>query len=77
MSMFYLKAGHIVYIILFMQGILSDILKCLGDNKKLMRECTLSTLDSWLAAAHLDKMVCIHMLMLQEFFSLESCCMHC
>ncbi|KAL0305776.1 UNVERIFIED_CONTAM: protein MOR1 [Sesamum radiatum] len=37
-------------------GLLSDVLKCLGDNKKQMRECTLSTLDSWLAAAHLDKM---------------------
>lgn len=41
----------------FLQGILSDILKCLGDNKKQMRECTLNTLDSWLAAVHLDKMV--------------------
>ncbi|GKV26713.1 hypothetical protein SLEP1_g35961 [Rubroshorea leprosula] len=39
------------------KGILSDILKCLGDNKKHMRESTLSTLDSWLAAVHLDKMV--------------------
>ncbi|KAL0398629.1 UNVERIFIED_CONTAM: protein MOR1 [Sesamum radiatum] len=39
------------------KGLLSDVLKCLGDNKKQMRECTLSTLDSWLAAAHLDKMV--------------------
>lgn len=39
------------------KGILSDILKCLGDNKKQMRECTLSTLDAWLAAVHLDKMV--------------------
>ncbi|GER36495.1 microtubule organiziation 1 family protein [Striga asiatica] len=39
------------------KGILSDILKCLGDNKKHMRECTLSTLDAWLGAAHLDKMV--------------------
>ncbi|OIT28615.1 protein mor1 [Nicotiana attenuata] len=39
------------------KGILSDILKCLGDNKKHMRECTLNTLDSWLAAVHLDKMV--------------------
>lgn len=39
------------------QGILSDILKCLGDNKKHMRECTLTTLDLWLAAVHLDKMV--------------------
>lgn len=39
------------------KGILSDILKCLGDNKKHMRECTLTTLDAWLAAVHLDKMV--------------------
>ncbi|KAK9267215.1 hypothetical protein L1049_009635 [Liquidambar formosana] len=39
------------------KGILSDILKCLSDNKKHMRECTLTTLDSWLAAVHLDKMV--------------------
>ncbi|XP_061370607.1 protein MOR1 [Gastrolobium bilobum] len=39
------------------KGILSDILKCLGDNKKHMRECVLNTLDSWLAAVHLDKMV--------------------
>ena len=40
-----------------LQGILSDMLKCLGDNKKHMRECVLNTLDSWLAAVHLDKMV--------------------
>ncbi|KAI3709297.1 hypothetical protein L2E82_39057 [Cichorium intybus] len=39
------------------KGILSDVLKCLGDNKKNMRECTLATLDSWVAATHLDKMV--------------------
>ncbi|KAG5004749.1 hypothetical protein JHK82_028765 [Glycine max] len=39
------------------KGILSDILKCLGDNKKHMRECVLNTLDAWLAAVHLDKMV--------------------
>ncbi|XP_044495170.1 protein MOR1 isoform X2 [Mangifera indica] len=39
------------------KGILSEILKCLTDNKKHMRECTLATLDSWLAAVHLDKMV--------------------
>lgn len=39
------------------KGILSDVLKCLGDNKKHMRECTLTNLDSWLAAVHLDKMV--------------------
>lgn len=39
------------------KGVLSDILKCLGDNKKNMRECTLTVLDAWLAAVHLDKMV--------------------
>ncbi|KAK9152687.1 hypothetical protein Sjap_000167 [Stephania japonica] len=39
------------------KGILSDVLKCLSDNKKHMRECTLNTLDSWIAAVHLDKMV--------------------
>ncbi|KAG6419092.1 hypothetical protein SASPL_121301 [Salvia splendens] len=39
------------------KGILLDVLKCLGDNKKHMRECTLSTLDAWLGAAHLDKML--------------------
>ncbi|CAI9087519.1 OLC1v1021600C1 [Oldenlandia corymbosa var. corymbosa] len=39
------------------KGILADVLKCLGDNKKHMRECTLSTLESWLAAVHLDKMI--------------------
>ncbi|XLU27148.1 hypothetical protein S245_063214, partial [Arachis hypogaea] len=37
-------------------GILDDILKSLGDNKKYMRECALNTLDLWLAAVHLDKM---------------------
>ncbi|KAI3741132.1 hypothetical protein L1987_58799 [Smallanthus sonchifolius] len=39
------------------KGILSDVVKCLGDNKKHMRECALTTLDSWVAATHLDKMV--------------------
>lgn len=39
------------------KGILSDILKCLGDNKKHMRECALTTIDSWVAAVHLDKMI--------------------
>ncbi|KAL5730206.1 Protein MICROTUBULE ORGANIZATION 1 [Ranunculus cassubicifolius] len=39
------------------KGILADVLKCLSDNKKQMRECTLSTLDSWVAVVHLDKMV--------------------
>ncbi|EEC71701.1 hypothetical protein OsI_04204 [Oryza sativa Indica Group] len=39
------------------KGILADVLKCLGDNKKHMRECTLTALDLWVAAAQLDKMV--------------------
>ncbi|GAB2298703.1 Protein MICROTUBULE ORGANIZATION 1, variant 2 [Dionaea muscipula] len=39
------------------KGILSEVLKCLGDNKKQMRECTMTTLDLWIAAVHLDKMV--------------------
>ncbi|XP_065847953.1 protein MOR1 [Euphorbia lathyris] len=39
------------------KGILSDILKCLGDNKKHMRECTLTTIDTWAAAVCLDKMI--------------------
>ncbi|VFQ87616.1 unnamed protein product [Cuscuta campestris] len=39
------------------KGILSNILKCLGDNKKHMRECALNTLDAWVAAIHLEKMV--------------------
>lgn len=43
------------------QGILSDVLKCLGDNKKHMRECTLAALDMWLGAVHLDKMVGDHL----------------
>jgi hypothetical protein len=40
-----------------MKGILADVLKCLGDNKKHMRECTLTALDSLVAAAQLEKMV--------------------
>ncbi|XP_074272176.1 protein MOR1-like isoform X2 [Silene latifolia] len=39
------------------KGILSDVLKCLSDNKKQMRECVLANLDLWHAAAHLDKMI--------------------
>ncbi|KAM3333300.1 hypothetical protein ACQJBY_028412 [Aegilops geniculata] len=39
------------------KGILADVLKCIGDNKKHMRECTLTALDSWVAATQLDKMV--------------------
>ncbi|TQE03906.1 hypothetical protein C1H46_010433 [Malus baccata] len=39
-----------------LKSILSDVLKCLGDNKKHMRQCTLTALDSCLSAVHLDKM---------------------
>uniref|UniRef100_A0A7N0ZV85 Protein MOR1 n=1 Tax=Kalanchoe fedtschenkoi TaxID=63787 RepID=A0A7N0ZV85_KALFE len=39
------------------KGMLLDVLKCLSDNKKHNRECTLATLDAWVAAVHLDKMV--------------------
>ncbi|KAG9440986.1 hypothetical protein H6P81_016840 [Aristolochia fimbriata] len=39
------------------KGILLDILKCLCDNKKHMRESTLCALDAWVAAVQLDKMV--------------------
>uniref|UniRef100_A0A7N1A6B8 TOG domain-containing protein n=1 Tax=Kalanchoe fedtschenkoi TaxID=63787 RepID=A0A7N1A6B8_KALFE len=39
------------------KGMLLDVLKCLSDNKKHNRECTLATLDAWAAAVHLDKMV--------------------
>lgn len=45
------------YFLFVMKGILADVLKCLGDNKKHMRECTLTALDLWVAAAQLDKMV--------------------
>ncbi|XLR34825.1 hypothetical protein S83_062725, partial [Arachis hypogaea] len=45
-------------------GILDDILKSLGDNKKYMRECALNTLDLWLAAVHLDKMFLLMFLLL-------------
>ncbi|KAG6385448.1 hypothetical protein SASPL_154283 [Salvia splendens] len=39
------------------KGILSDVLKCLGYNKKHMHESTLSTLDTWLGVAHPNKML--------------------
>lgn len=51
----------------FFQGLLADVLKCLGDNKKHMRECTLNTLDSWLSAVQLDKMVTFSTLCLGMF----------
>lgn len=39
------------------KGILSDVLKCLTDNKKHMRESVIKALDSWAAVVQLDKMV--------------------
>jgi hypothetical protein len=39
------------------QGILADILKCLGDNKKLTRETVIKTLDIWSNILQLDKVV--------------------
>ncbi|XP_057847026.2 protein MOR1 isoform X2 [Cryptomeria japonica] len=39
------------------KGILSDVLKCLGDNKKLMRESTIKALDMWVSVVQVDKMV--------------------
>lgn len=41
-----------------MQGILADALKCLGDNKKVVREAVIKMLDSWVLLLQLDKMVC-------------------
>ncbi|KAF5810256.1 putative armadillo-like helical protein [Helianthus annuus] len=42
---------------LFLQGIWLDVVKCLSDNKKNKRECTLKTLDAWVVVTHLDKML--------------------
>ncbi|GJT66469.1 protein MOR1 [Tanacetum coccineum] len=37
------------------KGIVSDIVKCIGDNNKHMGECTLATFGSWVASTDLDK----------------------
>ncbi|GJW52539.1 protein MOR1 [Tanacetum coccineum] len=37
------------------KGIVSDIVKCIGENNKHMGECTLATFDSWVASTDLDK----------------------
>ncbi|CAA0823340.1 Protein MOR1, partial [Striga hermonthica] len=37
-------------------GISSDILKCVGEDKKYMRECILNAVVSWLADIHPDRM---------------------
>ncbi|KAI5081631.1 hypothetical protein GOP47_0001374 [Adiantum capillus-veneris] len=39
------------------KGILTEILKCLGDNKKLMRETVIKTLDAWMGVLQFEKLV--------------------
>ncbi|KAG0602469.1 hypothetical protein M758_10G016500 [Ceratodon purpureus] len=39
------------------KGILGDALKCLGDNKKVVREAVIKMLDSWVLLLQLDKML--------------------
>lgn len=39
------------------KGILSEILKCLGDNKKLMRETVIKTLDAWAGVLQFEKTI--------------------
>lgn len=45
------------------QGILADALKCLGDNKKVVRESVVKMLDSWVLVVQLDKMVSFNALL--------------
>ncbi|KAG6416112.1 hypothetical protein SASPL_123536 [Salvia splendens] len=54
-------------LVLISKGILSDVLKCLGDNRKHMREFTLSTLDTWPCAAHPNKMVSENLRDIQDY----------
>ncbi|KAL3680081.1 hypothetical protein R1sor_023037 [Riccia sorocarpa] len=37
--------------------VFADVLKCLGDNKKMMREAAVKTLDAWLAVLQMSKML--------------------
>jgi cytoskeleton-associated protein 5 len=39
------------------KGILGDALKCLGDNKKVVREAVVKMLDAWVLLLQLDKML--------------------
>ncbi len=43
----------------FLQGIMADVLKCLGDNKKVVREAVTKTLDAWVLVLQLDKLVSV------------------
>lgn len=45
------------YVVDHIQGIMADALKCLGDNKKVVREAVIKMLDSWVLVLQLDKMV--------------------
>lgn len=44
-------------VVYHIQGIMADALKCLGDNKKVVREAVIKMLDSWVLVLQLDKMV--------------------
>ncbi|CAM6047665.1 unnamed protein product [Sphagnum compactum] len=39
------------------KGIMADVLKCLGDNKKVVREAVTKTLDAWVLVLQLDKLL--------------------
>jgi cytoskeleton-associated protein 5 len=39
------------------KGIMADVLKCLGDNKKVVREAVAKTLDAWVLVLQLDKLL--------------------
>ncbi|GAQ86856.1 Armadillo repeat superfamily protein [Klebsormidium nitens] len=39
------------------KSILTEVLKCMSDNKKLVRDAALKTMDAWLEALSLDKLV--------------------
>lgn len=49
--------SHLEFLSCYVQGILGDALKCLGDNKKVVREAVIKMLDSWVLLLQLDKMV--------------------
>jgi cytoskeleton-associated protein 5 len=38
---------------------MADVLKCLGDNKKVVREAVTKTLDAWVLVLQLDKLVSV------------------
>nr|GLL43907.1 protein mor1 [Ipomoea trifida] len=61
-SSFFCLLIHVIelihHVVFSLQGVLTYILEeCLSDNRILMRQYTLSTLDSWIVAVHLEEMV--------------------